>query len=122
MSCSHWISYLVRFTLCQQQRIKDDILLNFLHYIRYDMPTQDMIDKLCKDRILSDSDILQDNLYDILKRFPDSPVLKVTRRSASFVYDVMVRNAFQQHPLDRVVADDESLTPIHETHVDTQCQ
>ena len=77
------------------------------------MPTQDMIDKLCKDRILSDSDILQDNLYDILKRFPDSLVLTVTRRSASFVYDVMVRNAFQQHPLARVVADDESLIPIH---------
>ena len=77
------------------------------------MPTQDMIDKLCKDRILSDSDILQDNLYDILKRFPDSPALKVTRRSASFVYDAMVRNAFQQHPLAWVVADDESLIPIH---------
>ena len=77
------------------------------------MPTQDIIDKLCKDRILSDSDILQDNLYDKLKRFPDSLVLTVTRRSASFVYDAMVRNAFQQHPLSRVVADDESLTPIH---------
>ena len=113
MSCSHCISYLVRFTLSQQHRIQDDILLNFLHYIRYDVPTQDMIDKLCKDRILSDSDILQDNLYNILKPFPDSLVLTVTRRSASFVNDVIVRNAFQQNPLALVVADDESLIPIH---------
>eukprot|EP00795_Rhopilema_esculentum_P011055 gene11055-19913_t len=38
----------------------------------------------------------------------------VTRRTASFANDVIVRNAFQQHPLALVVADDESLIPIHE--------
>ena len=77
------------------------------------MPTQDLIDKLCKDRILSHNEIVKDNLYDKLKCFLDCLVPLLNWHSTSFVNDFIVGNAFQQHALALVLADDESLIPIH---------
>ena len=100
------MSYVIRFTLSQQYRIEDDFLLQFLHHIRYDAPTKDMVDKLCRDRILCHTGTVTENVYEHLKKLPDSLVLTVTRRSASFINNIVISNVFTNHPLALVVAED----------------
>ena len=113
LSCNHCMSYVIQFTLSQQYRIEDDFLLQFLHHIRYDIPTQDMVDTLCEDRILCHTGTVTENVYEHLKKLPDFLVLTVTRRSASFINNIIISNVFTNHPLALVVAEDESLLPIH---------
>ena len=73
LSCNHCMSYVIRFTLSQQYRIEDDFLLQFLHHIRYDAPTKDMVDKLCRDRILCHTGTVTENVYEHLKKIARFP-------------------------------------------------
>ena len=84
-----------------------------MHHIRYESPTQDMIDSLSKDGVLCHSQAVTENVYDILKHFPESLVLTVTHNAASFINEVIISNVFKDHPLALVVSDNESLTTIH---------
>ena len=73
LSCNHCMSYVIRFTLSQQYRIEDDFLLQFLQHIRYDAPTKDMVDKLCRDCILCHTGTVTENVYEHLKKIARFP-------------------------------------------------
>ena len=70
-----------------------------------------MIDALCKDRILWHSEKVDDNVYSVLRNYPDYLVLTVTRQSASLINNI-VKYAFHDQSLALSVADDECLIPV----------
>ena len=72
-----------------------------------------MIQSLSHGRVLFDSIPSTHDLYNKLKNYPDSLILTVTRRSAANINDVILKHIFTNHPLALVVADDESLLPVH---------
>ena len=113
LSCGHCMSSVLRFTLVHQYRINDDCLLAFLQHIRSALPTQAMIDALCKDRVLWHSEKVDDTVYSVLRNYPDYIVLTVSRRSASLINRIVVKYAFPGQPLALIVADDECLIPVH---------
>ena len=64
-----------------------------------------MNDSLSNDSVLCHSQTVTENVYDILKNFPESLVLTVTRYLASYINEVTVGNVFKGHPLALVVSD-----------------
>ena len=72
-----------------------------------------MLHALSNGRILCISDTVAESVFETLKHYPDSLIITVTRRSASFINNLLVKNLFHQHPLAHVVADDENLISIH---------
>ena len=110
----HCMSYVQRFTMTQQHRVTDDALVEILNHIRYDIPPSCMLETLSKDRVLlGHEEHVTNKIYEQLEKLPDSLVLTVTRRSSSIINDILTMNLFRSPPVVLVVADDQSLLPIH---------
>eukprot|EP00795_Rhopilema_esculentum_P003594 gene3594-12991_t len=112
-SCHHCMSHVVTFQLRGQYRTQDSRLVEILHHIRYDYPTDNILHELTDGRILSNSTVVDDSIYNILKNFPDAIILTMTRRASSYMNDIIVRNRFQGKPLALIVMQDETLIPVH---------
>ena len=72
-----------------------------------------MIQSLSHGRVLFDSIPSTHDMYNKLKNYPDSLVLTVTQRSVAYINDVILKHIFTNHPLALLVADDETLVPVH---------
>ncbi len=47
-------------------------LISFLHHIRYQKPTVDMLNNIFEERILCTEECVHDSIYDSLSRHPDT--------------------------------------------------
>ena len=72
-----------------------------------------MIQSLSHGRVLFDSIPSTHDMYNKWKNYPDSLVLTVTQRSVAYINDVILKHIFTNHPLALLVADDETLVPVH---------
>ena len=82
-----------------------------------------MIWSLSHGRVLFDSILSTHDLYNKLKNYPESLVLTVTRQSAAYINDMILKHISTNHPLALVVADDEtSSVQRHETRDHSSCQ
>ena len=96
-----------------KHRVEDKSLLNLLHHIRYETPTQDMLDTLCADRTFSDTREIDDTIYNPLKIYPDALVLTMTRKGAAFINNSLVTHLFPKTPFALIVMENEQLVPVH---------
>ncbi len=65
-TCSHCMSYVNLVRLTEQFRTKCPRLLSFLHHIRYQKPTVDMLNNIFEERILCTEECVDETIYDSL--------------------------------------------------------
>ena len=113
LSCVHCKSHTRMFTMSSQYRVTDKELLQFLHHIRYDAPTEEMIATICDGRILSSTPEINDTIYHTLELPPDALVLAITRKAFAFINEIIIKFLFPNPPLALIVIENEQLVSLH---------
>ena len=84
-----------KFRLTRQFRCVDPQYLEFLDHIRYWEPSQALLDRVQRGRVVCDRDILRENdLRTILSDHPDATVMTVSREAAAYVNTVVISRLF----------------------------
>ena len=86
----------MKVVLTEQHRTQDDKYSNFLDHIRLWQPSQKLLNQIQKGRILCDHDPSDDELFDVLNRFPQSTVICVSHHAAN-----RINAAFLNRILDK---------------------
>ena len=73
----------MKVVLTEQHRTQDDKYSNFLDHICLWQPSQKLLNQIQKGRILCDHDPSDDELFDVLNRFPQSTVICVSHHAAN---------------------------------------